>query len=146
MGTTGVVLLVVAIFTVNAIVWVVVARWLRGRMRAAESTLRAKLRDGEKLLVEPGMGTYRGATARFGKVKGTGVVALTDQRVLCVKAVGEPVEVALGEVVAVREDKWFMRSANTLQHVILGLRDGTEVAFQVKDHTRWMETLRKHVS
>jgi hypothetical protein len=144
MGTTGVVVLVVAIVAANAILWVALLAWLRGRLRRSDAELRALVQGDERFLVEPSVGNYRGATARFGKVKGTGVVALTDRRVLCAKAVGALIDVPLADVVDVREDKWFLRSYNGVPHVILRLRDGVELGLQVRDRARWIELLTAH--
>jgi hypothetical protein len=147
MGAIGVVVLVLTILAVNALMWVVLLVWLRGRLRRCDAQVRALVQAGEQFLVEPAIGTYRGATDRYGKVKGTGVVALTDRRVLCAKAVGALVEVPLADVVGVREDKWFLRSySGGRQHVIMKLRDGVEVGFQVRDHARWMDLLRARVA
>ena len=146
MGATGVVVLVVAIVAANAVIWVAVLAWLRGRLRRTDAELRALVKGEERFLVEPSVGNYRGASARFGKVKGTGVAALTDRRVLCAKAVGALIDVPLTDVVGVREDNWFLRSYNGRPHVILKLRDGVEVGFQVGDHARWMEILRARVA
>ncbi len=145
MSATGVVILVLSILALNAVIWLALLSWLRGRLRRSDAELRALVQGDERFVVEPTVGNYRGATDRFGKVKGTGMVALTDRRVLCAKAVGSLVDVPLADVVGVREDKWFLRSYNRLPHVILKLRDGVEVGFQVRDHARWMELLHARV-
>ena len=142
MGSTGWVWLIVAILALNALLWWAALAWMRGRLRRTDAELRGLVQDDERFVVEPAVGNYRGATARFGKVKGTGVVALTDRRILCAKAVGKWIEVPLAEVVGVREDEWFLRSYNGTPHLIVKLRDGVEVGFQVRDRARWLEALR----
>lgn len=146
MGATGVVVLVVSVVAANTLLWVGVISWLRGRLRRTAAELRALVKGEERFLVEPTVGNYRGASARLGKVKGTGMVALTDRRVLCAKAVGALIDVPLTDVVGVREDNWFLRSYNGRPHVILKLRDGVEVGIQVGEHARWMELLHARVA
>jgi len=148
MGPIAIMILVAGILVVNLIVWVALLGWLRGRMRRAEGEVRAMVSGDEKIVLEPTSGVYRGATERYGQVKGNAVIALTDRRLICKKIVGALVEVPLAEVVEVREEKWFLRSYNSLQHIVVKLRDGVEVGFQVRDadRPRWIEALKSRVA
>jgi hypothetical protein len=149
MTTWGVVALVVGILTVNGVLWFFILRWLRGRLRRIDAELRARIAasPGERFLLEPAMGSFRGATARFGRVKGTSLLALTDRRLLFVKASGGEGELSLAELRAVREETWFLGSAvGGRKHLVVTLADGCEVGFLVADHPRWLAALRERTA
>jgi hypothetical protein len=141
MTATGVVVLVVGILAFNTLLWIGIARWLRGRLAARREAMRDKL--GPHPVIDVETATYRGATQRFGRVKGLGLIGLTERHLVFVAAVGKKViELDRTEVVGVREDKWFLRSYTGGQrHLILRLRDGTEVGFFVRDLARWRTAL-----
>jgi hypothetical protein len=140
MSALGVVLLVVGIVALNAACWAVIIVWMRKRMTLRRAQLREKL--GPNPVIDAETATYRGATARFGKVKGLGVIGLTERRLVFARAVGQPLEIDRSEIVGVREDKWFLRSYTSgIRHLILQLRDGTEVGFFVRELGRWTEAL-----
>jgi hypothetical protein len=144
MTTQQVVLLIAAILIVEALIWIPVLFWLRRRStQLAESMRQEALLSGERFVIEPESALYRGGTGGFSFVKGNGVIALTDKRVLFRKAVGGPIEAPLSEIADVSENKWFLRSyMNGRTHVILHLRDGRQIGFFVGDHEKWMDALR----
>ena len=98
--------------------------------------------SGERIVRAPESAVYRGASSRFSKVKGNGVITLTDRRLIFRKLFGSEIEVARGEIVALREDKWFLRSYCGRMHLILELVDGTEIGFIVRNQAGWMATLK----
>jgi hypothetical protein len=136
----GVVLLVLGILAFNAAIFAVVMVWVRKRMALRRAEVREKL--GPHPVIDVENATYRGATARFGKVKGLGVIGLTERKLVFARAVGKLLEIDRAEIVGVRLDKWFLRSwTGGIQHTILKLRDGTEVGFFVRDPARWTAAL-----
>ena len=59
------------------------------------------------------------------------------------KVIGGRVDVPLDQVVAVRQDKWFMKNyRGGREHLILKTRSGIEVGFFVHDLPAWMTRLR----
>ncbi len=149
MSAWGVVGLVAGILVVNGVLWFVILRWLRGRLRRIEAELRARVAasPGERFLLEPGYGSFRGATARFGRLKGTALLALTDRRLLFVKASGGEGELALAELRGVREERWFLGAAvGGRRHLVVTLADGCEVGFLAADHARWLAALRERLA
>ena len=145
MTALGIVLLVVVIAAVTLGLFAVAMRWARGRLDADATELRARLDGDERFLLEPAVGTYRGATARFSKVKGLSTIAVTDRRVMIVPAIGRGVELRLADVVGVEEARWFLRAYNGRTHLVLELHDGTRVGFQVVEHARWLAALREAI-
>jgi hypothetical protein len=148
MGAAGVVGLVVGILAINALLWVFLLRWVKRLTVQGQQDLGDRLaRSGEPVVIPPCPGVYRGGTGRFGKVKGNAVVALTEQRLVFRKLLGDAGEIPLGEVVAVRADKWFRRAwSGGRLHLILRLRDGTEVGFFVPDHAAWKAAVERRIT
>jgi hypothetical protein len=90
---------------------------------------------------------YRGGTAGHSRIKGNGLLVLTDRRLLCQKLVGGRIEVPLTAIAGTREATWFLRSATAGQaHLIVRLHDGSEVGFFVSDHPAWLLALREAIS
>jgi hypothetical protein len=147
MSALGVIVLVVGVLAAVAVGAIGLMVLVGRRLKRVEDAMRAGVAADERFLLEPTVGNYRGATGRFGAVKGAAIVAVTDRRVLCHKAFGKPIEIPLAAVTDVREDRWFLRAYNGLSHLILQLRDGVEVGLQVRpaDHARWLEGLRAAV-
>jgi hypothetical protein len=143
MSPLEIVLLVLGILGAQAILWVLVLLWLKRKAASAAIAVHDQLaRSGEHIERAPESAVYRGASSRFSKVKGNGVIALTDRRLVFRKLFGSEIEVARGEIVALREDKWFLRAYCGRTHLILKLADDTEIGFIVRDHAAWMAALK----
>jgi hypothetical protein len=136
--------LVVGSFVVVALLIVACVAWLQRRSRSLKESLSIELASsGETIRRGPESALYRGGTAGFSKIKGNGVLVLTDRRLLCQKLVGGRVEVPLVAIAGVREATWFLRSATGgHQHLVVQLHDGSEVGFFVSDHPAWIAALR----
>ena len=137
-------LLVAAILGAQFLAFVVLWRWIGRRARALLETVRHELRgSGDTLEVEPEVAHYAGGSGNHPRVKGLGVLALTDRRLVFRKLFGRGVEIARSDIADVRDGKWFRRSYSSgRQHVVLVLDDGSEVGFVVNDHGAWMERVR----
>ena len=148
MTATQVLYLIIALFVVEAAMFVFALRWAKRRMQERTQALVDDMgQSGEKLVLGPESALYRGGTGDFSRVKGSGVIALTPKRLVFRKLVGGEVEVPLNEIASVSENKWFLAAYhNGRQHLILELTDGTKVGFMVKDHQRWMEAVREAIA
>ncbi|MEZ4427083.1 MAG: hypothetical protein R3A51_05230 [Nannocystaceae bacterium] len=144
MSVEQIILLVAGILGANLVLWIVIIAWVRRATRARAATLRAELDgSGERLVLGPEPAIYRGATAGRTKVKGNGIIALTDRRLLFDKLIGDRVEVSRAEIVGVRVDRWFLRSARGGKlHLIVKLQSGEEVGYIVRDHEAWVAALQ----
>jgi hypothetical protein len=132
-------------FSLVAVVLLVIAAvaWYRQRLRHLMGSLAVELAaTGETARRGPEPAVYRGGTAGYSRVKGNGLLVLTDRRLLCQKLVGGRVEVPLQAIAGMREATWFLRSATaSQQHLIVQLQDGSEVGFFVSDHSAWLAAL-----
>ena len=143
-----VVLLVAGILALLTAIMVPLLLWVRKRTRRLVAEMGEQLAaSGERIVLGPAPGMYRGGTGGFPRVKGNAVLALTDRRLACSMVVGKPFDVPLDKLASVREDKWFLSAYRSgCMHLILQLSDDTAVGFIVNDHGRWMEAVRQAVS
>jgi hypothetical protein len=143
MSPLEIVLLVLGILGAQAILWVLILLLLKRKTESETISMRDRLAGtGEALVRDPESALYRGASSRFSKVKGNGIIALTDRRLIFRKLFGSEIEVARAEIVGLREDKWFLRAYCGRMHLILQLVDGTEIGFTVRDHAAWRAALQ----
>jgi hypothetical protein len=144
MSPLQIVALVVALVAAQAFALVAIVRWLRRRSAERTADLVRELEaSGERTLRGPEPAVYRGGSGGFSRVKGNGVLALTDRRLLFAKLVGARIELPTHDIVEVREEKWFLRSAVGGQvHVVVKTRSGDEVGFFVLDRDAWIAELR----
>lgn len=136
--------LVGGILGFQALVWTVVLIWAGRKQGRLKATLSEEaLAAGEILQRGPEPALYRGATAGYSKVKGNGVILLTNQRLRFRKLTGGRVEVPLDQVVGIREAKTFLHSYRAGRlNLILQLKNGPEVGFMVADEPGWMSAMR----
>jgi len=136
--------LVAGILLLQLLLWIPVLFWMRRRSAAFTSKLCAEIEAaGERVVLGPHSGVYRGGTGPFPRVKGNGVVALGDRHLWIRKLIGRGLEVPVEEIVRVREARWFLRSlAGNQMHVIVELRSGNEIGFFVRQREEWVSTLR----
>jgi len=148
MSTSQIMMLVLAIVAFDALVLGLVFAWLRRRLALLAHAMRDHaIQLGERFVIEPQSALYRGGKGYFSKVKGNGVIALTDKRLLFRKAIGQGMEIPLDQIAEVSESKWFMGSyRGGGMHLVLRLRDGVEVGFMVRDHQAWMNALQSAIA
>ena len=137
--------LILGILAAVALLVIAALAWYRHRLRSLMRALSAELATtGELVQRGPEPAVYRGGTAGHSRLKGNGLLVLTDRRLLCRKLVGGRVEVPLAAIAGIREATWFLRSATAGHpHLIIQLQDGSEVGFFVSDHPAWLAALRE---
>lgn len=137
-----VVILVLGILAAQGIVWGLIFRRLRGQSAALKSALELA---GENILIGPMVGLYQ--KAGVVSVRTTGAIALTDRRIVFRKPFGGEIDLPLSRIVGISENPWFQGNYRSgRMFLILKLADGTEVAFQVKNHDEWVRELRSRTS
>jgi hypothetical protein len=141
-----IVLLVVGLLLVQLLILIPLLLLVRRKTERLMAAMRDQLvAQGERIALGPEAALYRGANERYSRVKGNGVVALTDRRIVIHKLIGDPIEVALDAIRGVREDKWFLSAYTSGRlHVIVQLDGGIEVGFITAParHGEWMAAIR----
>jgi len=142
-----IVLLVLGILGFNAVLWLIVLRWLKQATARQLAALHKELTStGERVLLGPEPAIYRGASAGSGypRTKGNGVVALTERRLIVHKLVGVSLELPTADLRGVRTDKWFQGAwTGGRLHVIVKTKTDAELGLFVKDTDAWVSALQK---
>lgn len=130
-----IVLLVLSQLLLFGAIFFFVGRAAKRRVEEIRAELAAR---GERLLRGPEQGGYSTASARFGKVRSTSVIALSETRFICKRLALEDFEIPLGEITGVRLEKTFGgRWVPGSPILVLDLSDSTEVGFQLRDAEAW---------
>lgn len=126
-----VVLLVVGILALLVLIWIPIVVWLRRRSRQATEQLMTQI-QGETVLRPPEKGSYRGATAAgYPVVKNTGLIALTQRRLVFRTLTGKTIDVPVASITGVRESTVFKGSVVGGQtHLVVETTAG-EIGFYV---------------
>ncbi len=142
-----IVLLLVGILAAQLLFWIPFILWMRGKSARLVESLRDEVAAAGEAMVEgPSPGIYRGGSGRFSRVRGNGIVALTDRRLIFAKLIGQRVEVPLNEISEIREDRWFLGSARGGSlHLILKTSEG-EVGFMMRDQSAYRASMERHIA
>ncbi len=99
---------------------------------------------GETLIMGPEPSIYRGADSEFGSVKGNGVIALTNRRIMFKKLTGQQIDIDLSHITKVSVQSIFNGETAVgtgAQHLVVETKNGNRIGFLVKRAERWMEIL-----
>lgn len=144
MNDTQVLWIVAAIVVLDIIVTGAAFVWALRRSAALKQEIKESTSARERFLVYPENSEYAGGPRRFGWARGSGVLALTDRRVIFRRVFGGPVEIELGDIASVSEAAWYRGVYKAgRRHVILHLKEGAKVAFMVRDASPWLEAFDK---
>jgi hypothetical protein len=138
--------IVLLIIAINALIWVPVIVWTRRRTaRLIRETEDSLMLVGEKAVVGPESAFFRKPMlGRVGSVSGNAIVTLTEKRLIIRPLVGSEMEFPRGDIVGVKESKWYQASAKGgYTHVIVTMKDGREMAVLVRDPKPWVAGLGK---
>jgi hypothetical protein len=138
-----IVLLVVGILAVQALIWIPIIVWFRRRSRRVAAELATEL-QGETVVRPPEKGNYRGATAAgYPVVNNSGLIALTQRRLVFRTLTGKAIDIPVGAITGVRESAVFKGSVvGGLTHLIVETAAG-EIGFYVGDNAAWTAALRQ---
>jgi hypothetical protein len=137
-------LIVGAVFFLNLAVWIVIVLTIRRRATAQAAAFRQELEaSGEQIVFGPEPATYAGATDTYSRVRGTGILTLTQKRLVFHKTVGKPIEVQRSDITAVRESKVFLKNVRSkTSHLVVKVRGGAELGFTSRDLDGWLKALK----
>ena len=130
----------------NAVMWTLVLAGMKRKARLlAESINAACATTGEYLVIGPERATCN-VMKEIASVKTMGVIALTSKRLIFKGPMGMDADVTFDQIADISQNKWFYGSyRNGQEFLILKLRDGRELAFQVSDVRQWAETIQSSV-
>jgi len=142
MNTEALIIALAAAVAIAVVAWFIL--WIRGARQAALEAISKKMRRGrQKKLLGPMGGSYSGAQHTYGKVRGNGLMGLTDRCLYFHKLVGKPLEIEIDTVQSVTEEKWFMgHRTGGLPHMVLELKDQNRIGFQLRRWQPWIEAIQ----
>lgn len=134
------------ILLVLALVWLPLSMGAERCSRAVSQQLEAICKaGGETMLMGPVHCQYRGAAFKYDKVKGSGMICVTEKRVLFERLSGSRVDIPRSEIAQVTEDRLFRgRRAFAMgdkRHLVIHTKDGNEIGFLMKDVGLWRDQL-----
>jgi hypothetical protein len=139
-----VMLIVLGVVVVQVAMWIPIIIWIRRKSARALAELASEVAalEDERLVAGPEKGTYRGSSGGHGKVKGNGVIVLTDRRLVFRKLLGASVEVPVHTITGTKRSRSFLwaRSGGAT-HLIVTTTEPAEVGFYVKDLDAWQRHL-----
>jgi hypothetical protein len=135
--------IVAGVGAVIAMVLIPLFRSLGRKSRQWLDDLHAELAlSGERIVLGPESGSYRGGTGGYSVVRGNATLVLTDRRVLVRKVSGGVVEIPRHRIVATREAAVFLASRiGGKIHLIIVTDDPAEVGCFVADRAAWAAAL-----
>lgn len=145
MTSTQIILLVVGILAIDLIILILIFGWIKRKSASLIESVRNELMiRGEKTIRGPETAIYRGGTGNSSKIKGNGLIVLTNRSLIFKKIIGQGLEISLEQIKNLRQDKWFLNSyRNGRFHLILQLKNGDEIGFIVQNHSVWLEEITK---
>ena len=144
MNALRVILLVLGL---NAVVWLLILVWFRYKLKALALSLNASCAStGECLVIGPERGYCNIMKGRV-SLKTKGIIALTDRRLIFKGPLGMNSDILLDQIAEVSRNKWWQGNyRNGREFLILRLKDGKEIAFQVKSPDRWEQAIQSSVT
>jgi hypothetical protein len=137
-------LLAIAIPAAPGLLWGAFMLWLQWQAARLRRDLQ---RAGEEVLAGPESAHYQGSTGERAMVRTLGVIALTHRRLVFRTPFGIGIELALAEITSVKDSKWFQGGyRGGRRFLIVRIADGSEFAFAVRHHRRWMRELFASIS
>jgi hypothetical protein len=145
MNTRQIVFLIVGIFVVQAFMWFIIGRWVKMKAEALKSKMIVQCcRSSEKLIIEPKSALYRGADARFGNIKGNGVICLTENTLFFEKLTGQTIALNRAEIVEATVEESFkgkVSFASGGRHLVIRTMDGNRIGFLLRDAEEWSQKI-----
>ncbi|MFO8062782.1 MAG: hypothetical protein R6U31_07650 [bacterium] len=132
-----------ALFILLIISLVLILFYIYYRRKAAAVLmgLRAEMRMDGKILLEPVPASYRGAEKYYTKVKNTGFIGLTENKLYFRPIIMKPsIDIDIDSIVSVESSRHFLSNYNARHTVIIHTADNV-LGFIVSDYTELVNLL-----
>ncbi len=139
------ILILAGVMAATIIVALIVLRRVGSSAEGRADALRAEAeRLGEEWVVPLGGATHRGTTNPLARGKGSGVLGLTDRRLVFLPIAGERLGVPLVRIAAAHTaDRRRDATATHRHRLVVVLEDGAEHRFLVDDAEEWQRGLAR---
>lgn len=146
MTSKQVILFVGGLLFVHVFMWFVILRRVKAGLGALKSKVNERYArlDSSTITLGPQSALYRGADAKFGNVKGNGIIWLTVKGLYFEKLTGQKIEVDLGEIAQTTVETTFKGKgsfATGCRHLVVRTREGNRIGFLIKGAEEWSERI-----
>ncbi len=116
--------------------------YLSSRKKKIDRLFKEMRLSGEIFVLGPEMASYRGATAKYGRIKNSGVIGLTNEKIIFIPLLGKRITIPLEEIKDVSESRQFLgQHRANLSVLVLHAKD-SDVGFFVRNKYRWLNAIR----
>ena len=98
--------------------------------------------SGETFVLGPEIASFRGATAKYGRIKCDGVIGMTSEEIIFIPFVGNRMTIMLNQLKGVGEKKNFLGSHRAGIPVLVLHSKEADIGFFVRDILRWQNTIK----
>ncbi len=141
-----IIVLLTGILIFQVLIWFLVFSWIKKKNRNLAQKMETRTRaSNERVVIGPTSALFRGSDAKFGNVKGNGVICLTDHSVFFEKLTGQEIKVSRAEITDATVEQWFKGKpsfATGGKHLVIKTTDGNRIGFLLRDAELWADKLR----
>jgi len=119
--------------------------WIKQKLAKKLEEVKTDIRrHRERKVIGPESAHFSGSKREYGKVKGLGILALTEQRLLFNKIGGSLFAIGVDSIKSVENQKVFNGAYKGGKlHLVITLKDDNQVGFIVKDNAKWLKKLQQ---
>lgn len=145
MNTMKIAALITGILLLQLIIWLLVFWWIKKKTMSLIKTMSGQCHTANhRVVIEPTSALFRGSDAKFGNIKGNGIICLTEDNLLFEKLTGQKIKVSRAEITDATVEKWFKgKSSFTTggKHLVIKTMDGNRIGFLVRDAEMWVNKI-----
>lgn len=130
------------IILVGLALFVGFAIYMSWKKKKIMSAFRNMQLSGETFVLRPEIASFRGATAKYGRVKCDGVIGLTNGKTIFEPFVGKKMIIMMDDIRDVSEKKNFLGQYRARMSVLVLHGKEADIGFFVKDILRWQNAIK----
>lgn len=116
--------------------------YMSWKRKKVEHIFREMKLSGEAFILGPEVASFRGATAKYGRIKCDGVIGLTNEKIIFVPFVSKKFFIPTNEIKDVSESKKFLGHYRAGISVLVLHSKEADIGFFVKNVLRWQNAIR----
>jgi hypothetical protein len=115
--------------------------YMSSKKRKIAGLFRQMQMSGQTFIITPEFASFRGATHTYGRVKCDGMIGLTADKIIFIPLVGKKIEILLGHIKTVTEEKSFLGSHRPGMSFLVLHGHEADIGFFVRDNIKWQNIL-----
>ncbi|OGW35711.1 MAG: hypothetical protein A2010_18685 [Nitrospirae bacterium GWD2_57_9] len=138
--------LIAGILLLQLLVWLFVLRWIKKKNVSLIKKMSSQCRTANhRVVIEPTSALFRGSDAKFGNIKGNGIICLTEDSLFFEKLTGQKIKLKRAEITNAAVEEWFKGKpsfATGGKHLVIKTTDGNRIGFLVRDTDMWVNKIK----